>query len=60
MMKLLAAKDLIGHDITSKSDPYAKISGRNFSAYIVVNSSTYTILQVNELSLNVDIIVHFM
>ena len=28
MMKLLAAKDLTGHDVTSKSDPFAKISGK--------------------------------
>lgn len=31
MVKLLAAKNLTGHDVTSKSDPYAKMSGKTYA-----------------------------
>jgi len=28
MVKIVEAKDLSGHDLTSKSDPYVKITGK--------------------------------
>lgn len=40
MVQLVEARDLVGHDLTSKSDPYVKLSGAYVCNIRLVSSQT--------------------